>query len=153
MAQRSDIPKQSGEGPLQATGALELQDHVPLKRSWGAFLLATVEALCLFVVTAGRTGIALSTISASVTGWVTFLHRDIFRIPALLLAIVGSMLNFWILWRSHRLRNAPSAAWRMRPLTTKERWRIGVVLALSALTLFTAGFEIHFHRLSHHSFM
>src|SRR3954470_14736167 len=110
MTQRSDIPKLSGEGPLQATAAFEEQNQVPLKRSWGAFLLATVEALCLFVVTAGRTGIALSTILASVIGWATFLHRDIFRMPALLLAIVGSVLNLWILWRSHRLRNAPSAA-------------------------------------------
>lgn len=153
MARRSDISKLSGEGSLQATEALERQNHVPLKRSWGAFLLATVEAVCLFVVAAGRTGIALSTISASVTGWVTVLHRDIFRIPALLLAIVGSMLNLWILWRSHHLRNAPSAAWRKRPLTVKDRWRIGLVLTLSALTLFTAGFEIYFHRLTHHSFM
>jgi hypothetical protein len=153
MAQRSDISKPSGEGSLQATEALERQNHVPLKRSWGAFVLANVEAVCHFVVYQGGNGIPLSKISASVTGWVTVLHRDIFRIPALLLAIVGSMLNLWILWRSHHLRNAPSAAWRKRPLTAKDRWRIGLVLTLSALTLFTAGFEIYFHRLTHHSFM
>jgi hypothetical protein len=118
MAQRSDISNLPEEESLQAAKALE-QTHVPLKRSWGAFLLATIEAVCLFVVTAGRTGIALSAISASLTGWIGFLHRDIFRIPALLLAIIGSVLNLWILWRFHRLRNAPAAAWRKKPLTAK----------------------------------
>lgn len=152
MAQRSEMPGLPGKGFPQVAEDLE-QNHVPLKRSWGAFFLATIEAACLIVVTAGRTGIALSAISASVTSWIAFLHRDIFRIPALLLAIIGSMINLWILWRSHRLRNAPSAAWRKRSLTAKERWRISIVLVLSVLTLFTAAFEIHFHRLIHHSFM
>jgi hypothetical protein len=152
MAQRSEMPGLPGKEFVQATEDFE-QSHIPLKRSWGAFFLATIEAVCLFVVTAGRTGIALSAISASVTGWITFLHRDIFRIPALLLAIIGSVLNLWILWRSHRLRNSPSAVWRKRPLTAKERWRISIVLVLSVLTLFTAAFEIHLHRLIHHSFM
>lgn len=153
MAQRSDIPELTDAEIVQATKALEQQSQVPLKRSWGAFLLAFIEAACVFVVTAGRSGILLSSISASVTGWIAFLHRPAFRIPFLLLAVIGSMLNLFILWRAHRLRNAPAAAWRKKPLTGKDRWRIGMVLALSILTLVTAASEIYFHRVLHHSFI
>lgn len=125
---------------------------IPIKQSWGAFLLALVEALCVFVVAAGKAGIALSAISATAAGSAAlFVHRDSFRIPALLLAIIGSLFNLFLLWRFQQLRNAPAAAWRKRPLTTTQRWRIGLVLVLSVVTLITAGAEIYFHRVLHHS--
>lgn len=126
--------------------------RIPLKQSWGAFLLAAVEALCVFVVAAAKAGIALSAISATAVGSAAlFVHRDSLRVPALLLAIIGSLFNLFLLWRFQQLRNSPAAAWRKRPLTTKQRWRVGLVLVLSLVTLITAGVEIYFHRLLHHT--
>jgi len=151
MARRTDMLALIETDSVEATQDLEYNIQTPVTRSWGAFLLATVEALCLFVVTAGRAGFVLSSIAGAAAGWAKLLHQDIFRIPALLLAIGGSMFNLFLLWRSHRLRNAPAAAWRKKPLTTKARWRIGLVLTLSVSTLMVAGAEIYFHRLFHHS--
>ena len=153
MAQRSDIPSLTEAETVHTDKILEQQNRVPMTRSWGAFLLATVEAACLFVVTAGRSGILLSSITTSITGWLAFVHRDAFRIPALLLASAGSMLNLHILWRAHRLRNAPAAAWRKKQLTRRDRWRIGIVLSLSVLTLLTAAGEVYFHRLLRHTIL
>jgi hypothetical protein len=138
---------------LRSTEEMERNVQIPVKRSWGAFLLAIVEAVCVIAVTAARTGTALSSVLGSVTGWALFLHRDIFRIPALLLAIIGSIFNLFLLRRAYRLRNAPAAMWRKKPLTVKERWRISLVFTLSVLTLMAAGSEIYFHRLLHHSIM
>ena len=151
MARRSDAPELIETETLQASGGLERNSQIPIKRSWGAFILAIVEAVCLFAVTAAGAGIALGSGAAAVAGWALFLHRDIFRIPALLLAIGGAAFNLFLLWTAHRLRNAPTAAWRKRPITSKERSRIVLVFVLSVLTLIICGAEIYLHRLLHHS--
>jgi len=136
---------------LQASGDLERNNQIPIKRSLGTFILAVVEAVCLFAVATAGAGIALGSGAAAVAGWAIFLHRDIFRIPALLLASAGSAFNLYLIWTAHRLRNAPAAAWRKRPITSRERSRIVLVVALSILALIICGAEIYFHRLVHHS--
>src|SRR6266852_2652352 len=118
----------------------------PLSRSWGALALAVLEALCVFAVAMARAGFVLGGSSAVVASWANFFHRDIFRIPALLLATVGALINLYLLWNARRLRNAPAAAWRKRPRTSRERWRIGLVFWLSVLTLATVAAEVYFHR-------
>jgi len=122
-----------------------------LGRSWGALLLAILEALCVFSVGMARAGIVLGAASATAVNWANFFHRDIFRIPILVLAVAGAGFNLYLLWNGHRLRNAPAAAWRKRPLTTVERWKIGVVFCLSILTLVTAAAEVYYHRILHNS--
>lgn len=134
---------------MEDAGALFLQ--VPVKRSLGTLILTIIEAVCLFVISAAQAGIVLGPGAAVFTGWALFLHRDSLRIPILLFAIALSLINLFVLWRGYRLRNSPAAAWRKRPLTRKEQWRIGVVLTFSLLTLAIAWGEIYFHRLLHHS--
>jgi hypothetical protein len=124
-----------------------------LPRSWGSLVLAVLEALCVFSVAVARAGYVLGGSAAVVVGWARFLHRDIFRVPALFLATAGAAFNLYLLWNARRLRNAPSAAWRKRPITSRERWRIRLVFWLSVLTLATATAEIYFHRVTQHTFM
>jgi hypothetical protein len=151
MARSSDAPRHVEAEPSQASREMEFRSEIPLKRSLGTFVLAIVEAVCLFAVATAGAGIALGSGAAAVAGWAIFLHRDIFRIPALLLAMGGSGFNLYLLWIAHRLRNAPAAAWRKRPITSKERSRIVLVFVLSMLTLIICGAEIYLHRLFHHS--
>ena len=153
MARRTNTLSLTETDSVETTQDSTYDIQAPVKRSWGAFLLATVEALCLFVVTAGRAGFALSSAAGAAAGWAAFLHRDVFRIPALLLAMGGSLFNLFLLWRSHRLRNAPAAAWRKKQLTKKERWRVGLVFALSVVTLMVSGSEIYLHRSLHHTIL
>src|SRR5258708_24300460 len=89
-----------------------------LGRRWGALLLAILEALCVFSVGMARAGIVLGAASATAVNWANFFHRDIFRIPILVLAVAGAGLHFYLLSHGHRPRNAPSAALRKPPLTT-----------------------------------
>jgi hypothetical protein len=151
MTLRSDTTGFMQTETLRASRDLERNSQIPLKRSLGTFILAVVEAVCLFAVATAGAGIALGSGAAAVAGWAIFLHRDIFRVPALLLAIGGSAFNLYLLWTAHRLRNAPAAAWRKRPITSKERSRIVLVFVLSMLTLIICGAEIYLHRLLHHS--
>ncbi len=154
MARRSNALELDEAQVIAVTHALESEVvRIPVKRSWAALVLATIEAACLFVVTAAKAGTLLGTVLGAVAGWAAFLHRDILRIPALLISILGASVNLFLLWRSYRLRNAPAAAWRKRALTTRDRWRIWLVLILSVFTLIVAGSEIYLHRLFHHSIM
>src|SRR5260370_41400962 len=66
-----------------------------LGRSWGALLLAILEALCVFSVGMARVGIVLGAASATAVNLANFFHRDIFRIPILVLAVAGAAVYFY----------------------------------------------------------
>jgi len=127
--------------------------EVSVKQSSATFLLAVTEAVCVFYVSAAKSGFALASASIAASGWATVLHRDIFRIPILAVAMAGSLLSVYLLWHAQRLRAASAAAWRRRQLTRKERWRIGTVLALSLMTMIVTAAEILIHRALHHSIL
>lgn len=127
--------------------------RLPIRTSWMTLIISIVEAVCVFAVAAAKTGLVLGSAAVALTGWTLSLHQDVIRIPLLLIAIVGSLINLYLLWRAHRLRTAPSAAWRRRPLTTREQWRIALVFSLSVVTLGLGIAEIYFHRLLHHTFI
>ncbi|HWX53449.1 MAG TPA: hypothetical protein VN176_02535 [Verrucomicrobiae bacterium] len=141
------------ESPGSTSTTTDAAIAPPLGRSWGVLALAVLEALCVFSVAIARAGIVLGASSAAAVGWANFFHRDIFRLPVLFLAIAGALFNLYLLWNARRLRNAPAAAWRKRPLTRRESWRIGLVFTLSLVTLATAATEIYFHRAIHHTIM
>lgn len=124
---------------------------VPITRAWGGFALAAIEAICVFFIAASKAGLVL--LAVNITGSVVakFLHQDILRIPLLLLAASGSVFNLYLLWNAQRLRNAPAAAWRKKPLARHEQLRIQVILWLSLATLVLVGGEVYFHRLLHQS--
>jgi hypothetical protein len=125
--------------------------HLPIRQSLGAFLLAGIEAVCVFYVSTAKVGLVVASAAIGASSWATFLHRDIFRIPTLAVASFGAILNLFLLWRAQRLRNAPSAAWRKRPLSRKEKARAMSVIFLSVLTLVITAAEIWIHRALHSS--
>lgn len=127
--------------------------EVPVKRSWGLLILAVIEAFCIFFVILAKTGLVVGGLAAFAVGWARYLHRDIIRVPVLLVAIAGAGLNLYLLWKRQQLRDAPAAAWRKKALTKRERFRIALVLSLSILTLAFAASEIYLHRLIHHTIM
>lgn len=131
----------------------ENAERLPVKRTWIAFIMAFIEAVCVFSVAAAKAGIVLGSGAAMVTGWSLSLHRDSIRIPVLLVAIVGSSLNIYLVLKRQRLRNSPAAAWRKKPYTRLERWKTGMVLGLSLLTLAVGAAEIYLHRLFHGTIM
>jgi hypothetical protein len=135
------VAEDAGDGP----GGL------PVKQSWGAFALATIEAVCVFYVGASQAGLLVGSVAAGAVGVARFIHRDIFRLPILFAAVLGAAFNLYLVWNAQRLRNAPAAAWRKRPLTGRERWRIGMVVGLSVLTFAIAAWEVLLHRRLHHT--
>lgn len=127
--------------------------EAPIGKSWTALILAVIEAVCVFTVMAAKAGLLVGAVAVFAAGWAQYLHRDLFRIPILIFAIVGSGFNLYLVWRFFNLRNQSAAAWRKKALTSRAKWRIGVVLGLAVVTLAIAAAEIYLHRSMHHTIM
>jgi hypothetical protein len=122
--------------------------------SWSSFVFALLQSLCtaVFAISGVRVLIGLGALAAAAgtdapaTGW----HQDAIRIPMMLLALAGTFMNLYVLWRVRRLRNRPAAQWRVQPPTAKElrseRWQF--FLAVVTLVLLAA--EWWTHSLYHH---
>jgi hypothetical protein len=72
-------------------------------------------------------------------------HQDTIRIPMMLLAVIGSFVNLYMVWRIRSLRKRPSSQWRQRPVSHRRLWgeKVQVALAIVALILVAAEFLAH----------
>ena len=77
-------------------------------------------------------------------------HQDAIRIPMMIIAVVGSLVNLYVIWRIRSLRNRPASQWRITPPTSKTLWseRFQIALAIVTLVLVTA--EATTHHIIHH---
>ena len=119
----------------------------------GSLFLATVEAVCLFLVTANGIGLLLGGAAITLAQGALLFHSPAIRLPLLFIATIGALLNLWLIGNNWRLRRTPSAQWRIQPLTTKERWRNRVLLIFSILTLILVGTELYLHHKFHGSML
>jgi hypothetical protein len=107
--------------------------------NWSGFFLAFLQSVCsAFIALHGirlLVGIGAVVLASSAWHLAERLHADAIRIPMMLLALVGSLLNLAALWQVRRLRLRSSSAWRQQPLTKKKRRSEALQLALSLLTL------------------
>ena len=78
-------------------------------------------------------------------------HQDRIRIPMMLVAVGGSLLNLYVIWRVRSLRARSASRWRVTPPTAKHLWSERFQLALSALTLILVFAEWLTHRVVHNA--
>ena len=121
--------------------------------SWASFVLALLQSLCtaVFAISGVRVAIGLSAlvavsgIYAPAKGW----HQDAIRIPMLILATIGSVVNLAVIaWMRH-LRNQAAAQWRRRERTAKEKRSERLQIILALVTLVLVGVETWTHTLVH----
>jgi hypothetical protein len=76
-------------------------------------------------------------------------HQDAIRIPMMVVAVAGSLINLYVIWRIRSLRNRPAAQWRRIAPTARQirsEW-LQVALAIVSLLLVIA--EWWTHRIVH----
>jgi len=130
--------------PNQSAGLEATEPEAPAEKRnwlvlWSSFFFALVQSLCTAVIAISgvRVLIGLSALAAA-AGLNTpakGFHQDAIRIPMMLLALAGALVNLYVLWHVRRLRNRKSAQWRQRPLTPARRRSERLQLVLSVLTL------------------
>ena len=120
---------------------------------WSSLVFALLQSLCTaFVALSGlRLVIGLSALASAIGARVPWsLHADRIRIPMVLLALAGSLMNLYAIGRIRRLRQRPAAQWRMQP-TPASKLRsenLQIVVALATLTLLFV--EELLHLVQHH---
>lgn len=120
-----------------------------------SFLFILLQSACTaFMAISGlRLLIGVGSLAAASTGlqFMAAMHGAAIRIPMEIVAIAGSVINLYAVWRVRSLRARPSSQWRMRPATSKqlrsESWQIW----LAVLTLLLVGAEWGFHFYLHGS--
>jgi hypothetical protein len=128
------------------------------KRTWlvGITSLAFIvlQSACTAVmaisgirVAIGLSGLAAATIGihAPAKGW----HQDAIRIPMMIAAVAGSLVNLYVIWRIRTLRARPSSQWRVQAATPKQRRSEFLQIALSVATLILVAAEWIFHPMVH----
>ena len=117
--------------------------------NWSGFVIAVLQSACtaVMVISGVRVVIGLTALAAA-AGLHTpahGFHADIIRVPMMALALIGSVLNLYVIWKVRRLRNRQSAQWRQKPLSSKKKRseRLQIVLSLLTLVLLAAEWVTH----------
>jgi hypothetical protein len=118
-----------------------------------SLLLALLQSLCTAVLTISgiRVAIGLTALAAAsgIYAPATGFHQDAIRIPMLTIAAVGAIVNLAVLAWIWHLRARPSAQWRKREISRKERRSERLQVALAILTLVLVGLETWTHTIVH----
>jgi hypothetical protein len=77
------------------------------------------------------------------------MHIDAIRVPMMLLALAGSVLNLVVLWQVWRLRRRPASAWRQMAVPRQKIASEWLQFTLSILTLVLLAAEFVAHRILH----
>jgi hypothetical protein len=131
-----------------------LKSHKSLEIVTGAsVVLAVLQSLCTAVVAINgvRVLIGVSALAASsIAAPLLQFHQDAIRIPMLVLAVVGSVVNLAVLRWIWHLRSKPEAKWRQQQITPQQRRSERLQVAMALVTLALVGVELWAHGVVHH---
>jgi len=106
---------------------------------WSSFAFALLQSLCTAVIAISgiRVAIGLSALAAAAGLHVpaTGFHANRVRIPMMLLALAGALINLYVVWRIRRLRKRPASRWRQSTLPPGKLRSENFQIALSLITL------------------
>lgn len=118
-----------------------------------SFLFSLLQSLCTAVLTISgiRVAVGLSALAAAsgVYAPARGFHQDAIRIPMLIVAAAGALVNLAVIAWIRHLRNRPSAEWRRREPTAKEKRSERLQIILAVVTLILVGLETWTHPMVH----
>jgi MFS family permease len=121
---------------------------------FSTFLFALLQALCPAVIalSAVRVAIGLGALAAAAgtDAAPRGFHQDLIRIPMMLFALIGAILNLFVIWQLRRLRKRPAAQWRLNPVPKTKLRSERIQIALAVLTFILLAAEWLTHPLIHH---
>ncbi|HMH13032.1 MAG TPA: hypothetical protein VK578_07985 [Edaphobacter sp.] len=122
--------------------------------AWSSFFFAVLQSICTFFAALDGLRLVIGVSSFAVSAWVGSaldrFHSDWIRIPMIVLALLGSLLNLAILMQIHRLRNRPASQWRRQVVSPKKIRMERVQMVLSIATLVVIGVEEYLHYRTHY---
>ena len=128
-------------------------------RSWiigltSLFFILLQSACTAFMALSGlRLLIGIGSLAAATTGLrlLASIHGEAIRIPMEIVAVVGSVINLYAIWRVRSLRARPSSQWRVGPVTADKKRAESIQIALAIMTLLLVVVEWVLHIYLHGS--
>jgi hypothetical protein len=121
--------------------------------NWAGIAFAILQSACtaVFVISGFRMAIGLSALAAAagIHGPATGFHSDGIRIPMMVVAVLGALINLYVIWKIRRLRRKPAAQWRQQPVSNKKLNSERLQIALAVLTLLLVSAEWVTHPMIH----
>jgi len=128
------------------------------KRTWlvslTSFVFIVLQSACTAVIAISgiRVAIGLSALAEATFGIhapAHGFHRDVIRIPMMIAATAGSLINLYVVWRIRRLRSRPASQWRVQTARPKQRRSELFQIALAIVTLGLVAAEWITHPMVH----
>ncbi len=120
---------------------------------WSGIVFAILQSACTAVIAISGVRVALGlgalAAAAGIHAPAKGFHQDAIRIPMMLFALFGSLINLFVIWKVRSLRSKPAAQWRQKPVTTKKVNSERLQIALSILTLILLATEWILHPMIH----
>src|SRR5437879_12560975 len=92
--------------------------------NWSSIVFAILQSACTAVIAISglRVAIGLSALAAAagIHAPVRGFHQDAIRIPMMVLAFLGAVINLYVVGKVRRLRSRPAAQWRQQTVTNKN---------------------------------
>jgi fumarate reductase subunit C len=107
--------------------------------AWSSLFFVLLQSVCTFFAALDGLRLligvgALASVVGAGQRWDRF-HADWIRVPMVIFALAGALLNLTILLQVRHLRSRPAAQWRLQPLTPRKVRRERLQLILSMVTL------------------
>jgi hypothetical protein len=118
------------------------------------FFILLQSACTAFMALSGlRLFIGLGSLAAATAGTnlLASIHGTAIRIPMEIVAIAGSVINLYAIWRVRSLRARPSSQWRILPASADKKRAESIQIAFAVVTLLLVAIEWSFHIHLHHS--
>jgi hypothetical protein len=122
-------------------------------RSWllglSSFFFVLLQSACAAVTALSglRLLIGVGSLAAASAGVnvLVALHVDAIRIPMLIFAVAGSVINLYVLWRIRSLRARSASSWRTVPVTPQKKRAENIQITLALLTILLVAAEVGLH--------
>jgi hypothetical protein len=118
-----------------------------------SFLFILLQSACTAVMAASGVrvliGLGALAAAAGLHRPAEGFHADAIRIPMMVFAVLGSLINLYVIWRIRSLRARPAAQWRARPVTPKQIRSENLQIVLATLTLLLVVAEWITHQIVH----
>ena len=120
---------------------------------WSGILFAILQSACTAVIAISgvRVAIGLSALAAAagIHHPARGFHQDAIRIPMMVFALFGSLINLFVIGKIRSLRSKPASQWRQKPVSAKKLTSERFQIALSILTLILLAAEWIIHPMVH----
>jgi hypothetical protein len=116
------------------------------------FIILQSACTAVIAISGVRVAIGLSGLAAATVGIhapAHGFHQDAIRIPMMIAATAGSLINLYVIWRIRTLRARPSSRWRVQQATQKQRRSEMFQILLAIVTLILVDAEWITHPMVH----